>query len=55
MRTLSWYNAPKKIWRSSDVGKLAPPPPLSKVVVVEQDLLFKVILTSKLGNFALEK
>ena len=27
VRTISWYNAPKKIWRSSNVGKMAPPPP----------------------------
>ena len=30
-------------------------PPLNKMVVMEQILLFKVILTSKLGHFALEK
>ena len=27
VRTISWYNTPKKIWRSSDVGKITPPPP----------------------------
>ena len=25
--TISWYNAPKKIWKPSDVRKVAPPPP----------------------------